>query len=56
MDINGMNVEGWITSTNTGDENIIYGVFKTQEEAEVWRHNLINGEVLPIFTPAFNRG
>lgn len=55
MDNDGMKVLGWVTLTDTGDEKVIYGVFDTEVEAEEWRHNLINGEVLPIYAPQFNR-
>lgn len=56
MMVEGQMVEGWVTLTNTGDENIIYGPFPTKQEAETWLLNLIGGEVRPIFTPTFSRG
>jgi hypothetical protein len=49
-------IDGWVTLTNTGDENIIYGPFKTEAEAQNWLPNLVGGEVLPIFVPSFNKG
>lgn len=52
----GMLIDGWITLTKIGDENIIYGPFKTEVEAEGWLHNLLGGEVRPIYSPQFNRG
>lgn len=52
----GQEIVGWITQTIDREETIIYGSFKTREEAEGWLHNLVGGKVLPIFAPAFNRG
>lgn len=52
----GQKINGWITLTNTGDENIIYGPFETKQEAEDWLNKLVGGEVRPIFEPSFNKG
>ena len=56
----GMYVEGWVTLTwieNMGN-HIVYGPFKTEEEAKNWASQLIQEwtSVHPIYSPAYNRG
>jgi hypothetical protein len=59
MDIDGHNVEGWITRTPLPEEgkDVLYGVFEDKQSAEEWAKNCLpSTTVEPIFTPAFNRG
>jgi hypothetical protein len=56
LPLDGMSVSGYITSTNTEEGVIFYGVFNTLDEAQVWAKNLANATIEPIYIPAFNRG
>lgn len=53
---NGMWVAGWITSTQTVDGLVHYGLFDTQELALEWGKQLTNVEVYRVFVPSFNAG
>jgi hypothetical protein len=54
---NGQQVSGWITSTQTDIDTVIYyGPFATSDEAVEWTKNLINAIVFPIHYPSFNAG
>lgn len=53
--IDGMLVSGWIAKTIYEGELVLYGPFASKGEAESWARHLIQGEVEPIYTPAFNR-
>ena len=53
----GQEVAGWITSTQTSSDGVIYyGPFATTDEAVAWAQNLINAVVEPVYHPSFNRG
>ena len=53
----GQEVSGWITSTQTSTDGVIYyGPFATTDEAVAWANNLINAVVEPVYHPSFNRG
>lgn len=54
--IDGMYVSAWVTKTLVGDEEVIYGPFKTEEEASNWLKQLISGTVEPVYAPTHNRG
>ena len=54
---NGQQVSGWITSTQTDIDTVIYyGPFATSDEAVEWTKNLINAVVFPVHYPSFNAG
>jgi len=59
--LSGMMIECYITYTTLPDDRevtrVAYGTFATAEQAEAWAKNL-QGEtvILPVYTPAFNRG
>lgn len=53
----GMQVSGWITSTQTDtDGQVLYGFFATIEQAQDWAKNLVNATIEPVYHPAFNAG
>ena len=53
----GQEVSGWITSTQTSTDGVIYyGPFATTDEAVAWAQNLISAVVEPVYHPSFNRG
>jgi len=54
--IDGMWVSAWITKTLSGDKEVIYGPFKTEEEASNWLKLLTGGTVEPVYAPTHNRG
>lgn len=59
--LSGMMIECYITYTTLPDDRevtrVAYGTFATAAQAEAWAKNL-QGEtvILPVYTPAFNRG
>lgn len=54
----GQMVAGWITSTQTSSDGVVfYGFFATIEEAQDWAKNLITGTTIePVYHPSFNAG
>jgi hypothetical protein len=55
--LDGQQVAGWVTSTQTESHGIIlYGPFSTSEEAVIWGEKLINAVVYPYYSPSYNRG
>ena len=59
-ELSGMITVGFITKTilenDSEAEEVIYGVFINKSEAIEWANKLINATVIPIYSPAFNRG
>ena len=54
--IDGMLVSGWVAKVVFEGEEVMYGPFNTQEEADKWARLLTNGWVAPIYAPSHNRG
>jgi hypothetical protein len=55
--IKGQWVAGWITSTQTLDDGLVfYGPFPSQEEALNWAAYLDNATIEPIYVPSHNAG
>jgi hypothetical protein len=51
-------VAGWITSTQTSSDGVVYyGFFATIEQAQDWAKNLITGTTIePVYHPSHNAG
>jgi hypothetical protein len=55
--IKGQWVAGWITSTQTLDDGLVfYGPFASQEEALDWADYLDNATIEPVYVPSHNAG
>jgi hypothetical protein len=52
----GQPIEGWGTVGIYRDGLCVYGGFSTKEEAQAWLSELSGGQVIPIYTKAYNRG
>jgi hypothetical protein len=52
----GMQVSGWVTSTQTPEGVTLFGPFGSQEEAIAWSKKLTSAEVYRVFRPSTNAG
>lgn len=52
----GQPIESWGTVGIYNGGITVYGGFPTKEAAEEWLGKLVSGQVIPIYSEAYNRG